>query len=833
MVSLAQDFRYALRQLRKSPGYAVVALITLALGIGANTAIFLLTWSILLKSLPVPHPGELVRYTFTAGPDRDIDFNYVLYEALHAHQTGAGVFASNDNDVALQNDHGSSESIHTELATGSIFRVLELHPILGRGFTESAGEKDQPLQPEALLMYDFWRTHFNADPHILGRTLVLGAKHTPVTIVGVLPPGFDGISPDSHNDILLPLSFDRIFDPPPFSMIDQPGAFWLTVMGRLRPGQSLASAQAALASSATLITNEADPQHKIINGHLFGGGYKLGLESGRTGESGLRSTYRKPLLALESLCALMMLLCAVNTGLLILSRVSGRLHEFAIRSALGAARSRLIAQVLTETALLASAGLFLGVFAGWELAHALVALITPAGEPAALSLKLGAAITLFAVVLTITAAALAGLWPAWRASRIAPALDLKQLSAMRKAGGLGRWIIPTQVALGLVLIYAALLMAGTLRSYLRESSGFVIANATMAQLSFQTDNPTDKVQIAKALQIVDDLETQPAIQSVALISMPPMHGWLQTSNYFTRDAAGNLHKNDQVWSEGVTPNYFPTVGTTILGGRGFTPSDIAGDKVCVISRAAANFFFPGQNPIGRFITSGDGTPPKPTSGDNAPPTAYRIVGIAEDARMQSLLKPAPFLLYHLIQQEKHGFVSQFLAVRSGNERLAAAAIQRTVARILPGAAPPKIYSFDQVVNDDLSRQRLLSSVSGGFALLALALVATGLYGILSRTVVERRREIGIRMALGAQRQQIVSNLARVAALRIAIGVLAGAGLASMAGRLLQSLLYGVTPASPVMAIATLAVLLAVLSLAFVFPAGRAASIDPMEAIRDE
>jgi hypothetical protein len=312
-----------------------------------------------------------------------------------------------------------------------------------------------------------------------------------------------------------------------------------------------------------------------------------------------------------------------------------------------------------------------------------------------------------------------------------------------------------------------------------------------------------------------------------------MHGWLQTSNFFTRDAAGDLHKNNQVWSEGVTPNYFRTVGTTILDGRGFTRSDIAGDKVCVISRAAANFFFPGENPIGHYITSGDGAPPKPTSGDSTPPPAYRIVGVAEDARMQSLLKPAPFLLYHLIQQEKHGFVSQFLAVRSGNERLAAAAIQRTVARILPGAAPPKIYSFDQVVNDDLSRQRLVSSVSGGFALLALALVATGLYGILSRTVTERRREIGIRMALGAQRQQIVSNLARAAALRIAIGVLAGAALAAMAGRLLQSLLYGVTPASPVMAIATLAVLLAVLALAFVFPAGRAASIDPMEAIRDE
>jgi len=275
------------------------------------------------------------------------------------------------------------------------------------------------------------------------------------------------------------------------------------------------------------------------------------------------------------------------------------------------------------------------------------------------------------------------------------------------------------------------------------------------------------------------------------------------------------------------------VGTTILEGRGFKPSDVAGDKVCVISRAAASFFFPGENPIGRYITSGDGAPSKPASAATTPPAPCRIVGVAEDARMQSLLKPAPFLLYHLIEQEKGGFVSSFLAVRSGNQHLAFAAIQRTAARILPGAEPPKITTFDQVVDADLSRQRLLSSVSGGFALLALALVATGLYGILARTVVERRREIGIRMALGAERRAIVASLARSAALRIGIGAAAGAALAAIAGRLLQSLLYGVTATSPVLALATLAVLLAVLFLAFIIPAGRAASVDPMEAIRDE
>jgi predicted permease len=528
----------------------------------------------------------------------------------------------------------------------------------------------------------------------------------------------------------------------------------------------------------------------------------------------------------------MMLLCSVNIGLLILSRVSSRLHEFAIRSALGSPRIRLIAQVLSETALLASGGLVIGGMLGWELAHAIIYLITPAGEPAVLNLKAGAAIALFAILLSITAAALAALWPAWRASRAAPALDLKALHTERKAS-LGRWIIPTQVALGLVLIYSALLLSGTLRNYLKENSGFVTHGVTLAELNFQRDDPTDPIQVAKSLQLVDDLQTQPGIRSVALLSMPPVHGWLQTSNYFTRDPNGNLHKNNQVWSEYVTPNYFSALGTAILEGRPFSRSDISGDQVCVISRAAANFFFPGEDPIGRFITSGDGAPPKPSASPDSAPRVYRIVGVAEDARMQSLLVPAPLTLYELIEQQKKPFVSSFIAVRSGNERLAASAIERATARILPGTTPPKIYSFDRILNDDLSRQRLLSSVSGGFALLALALVATGLYGILSRTVTERRREIGIRMALGARRLEIVTSLARGAALRIGIGILAGAALAALAGRFLQSLLYGVTVASPLMAGATLAVLLAVLTFAFIFPAGRAASVDPMEAIRDE
>ncbi|MGB6131270.1 MAG: ADOP family duplicated permease [Acidobacteriaceae bacterium] len=829
--SFVRELRFATRQLRKSPGYAAVTMLTLALGIGANTAIFLLTYTLLLKSLPVPDPGRLVRYSFNTDTIPWMGIDYPLYEALRAHQgPTSGLFAWNDNHATLRED-GRSSQVPVALATGSVFRVLELHPYLGRGFEENAGERGQPLEHEVLLSYDYWKSHFGGDPDILGRAIDL--NHTEMMIVGVLPRGFEGISPENRDDVLLPLSFEKVMDGKD-AMIDEAGAFWLTVMGRMKPGATLAEARAALNASSHLIVRDADPQHKVFGSTLFGSKHWwLGVISGRTGRSWLRHTYIRPLAALEALCGLMMLLCAVNVALLVLSRVSGRLHEFAVRSALGAARGRLMRQVLMESALLGAGGLLLGGWLGWELSHGLVAMITSVGEPPALDLKAGATVMLFAVGLSLGAALLAGLWPAWRASRTAPALDLKQARTQSRSDRMGRWIVPTQVALGMVLIYAAVLMTGTLRSYLKESSGFEPQGVTLAELNYQNNDAEDQGQVRKAYELAEALRHQPGVGSASLMSAPPVSDWMMTYDFFSRDARDEVHLDESIWREEVSEGYFATMGTRILDGRAFDQGDIGGDKVCVISRAAADFFFPGENPIGRFITSGDGKPPKEKGLDYRAPVTYRVIGVAENARMQSLLKPAPKALYMLYEQDGKPFVPGYLGVRASSDGLAAEAIRRTVEQILPGATAPRIYTLDRVVNDDLSQQRLLSSVSGGFALLALALVGAGLYGVLSRAVTERRREIGIRMALGAERRRIVATLAQSAAVRIGIGVAAGTALAALTGRLMRSLLYGVTAADPLVALMTLALLVVVLVTAFVVPAGRAVSIQPMEAIRDE
>ncbi|HTW80132.1 MAG TPA: FtsX-like permease family protein [Terracidiphilus sp.] len=826
--SFARDLRLAFRQLKRSPGFAATAMLTLALGIGANTAIFLLTYSILLKGLPVPNPGQLIRYTFRKG-DSEIGLSYGQYQALEQQQrVASGLFAWDMSDASLQID-GQSAKIPIAMATGSMFGVLDIRPALGRGFEPNAGEPGAPYVPEALLFWNYWHTVFQDDPSVIGKNLhlkgVFSSGGASVSIIGVLPRGFTGVQASHAPDLLLPLSFERVLHEN--AMIDHSsGSFWLIVMGRLRPGESVGRARANLASTRQIVNEAADPSHRFLNGGFFSE-YHLDVESGHGGDSWLRFRFSRPLVALEALCGLMILLCGVNIALLVLSRVSGRLHEFAIRSALGATRRRLIFQVLTETLLLGLGSLLGGGVLGWELARMLVRMIADPESPIVVSLDFGTLVFLFAAAIGLGAALLAGVWPAWRASRSATTLDLRLIGSGRSTEHMGRWILPMQVALGVVLINAALLLAGTLDSYLQEHSGFSADHVLLAEVDFSKAGMQENDQATRNLEFLRQLQAMPGVQSAALMGIPPLSGGFSVTGYYTQDTSGNLYVNEHVWGEQVSKNYFLTMGTRILEGHGFTAADVSGDPTCVISAGAAAYFFPGQSAVGRFLNSGNGT------GKPANLERCRVVGVVENARLASLLQPAPLAVYTPLEGEKRPLSHMYIAVRASNPQLAAAAVHETFARSFPGTPQPRTWLFRDAIDYNLSQQRLLSSVSGGFAVLALVLVATGLYGILARAVVDRRREIGIRMAFGAKRHQIVLTLTHTSAFRIGIGIIAGCVLAWLAGRLMQSLLYGVSATSPGIAAATLALLLAVLAVAFVLPARRAASVDPMEAIRDE
>lgn len=824
MSSILQDLRYALRQWRRAPGFATVAIVTLALGIGANTAIFLLTYSILLKSLPVPHPEELVRYTFRKG-ESEIGLSYPLYQALAKQQSVAsGLFAWHGDNATVKRD-GQFEKMRVAFASGSVFPVLQLQPVLGRGFEAQPDPSDASFVPEALLSYDYWQGVFHGDVNVLGKTI--DVENTDFTIVGVLPQGFEGVQKGQTISVLLPLSSEAVVNSQA-SMLKQPGAFWLTVMGRLNPGQSVRSAQANLSAIDAAVTHEADPSGMFLNGGFFST-YHLGVESGRSGQSWLRFKYSRPLMALEGLCGLMLLLCAVNVALLVLSRVSTRLHEFAVRNAMGATRARLLSQVVTETLLLGFGGLAAGCWIGIELAKVLIGMISSPGNPPALHLQVGVVVFLFTSAVSLAAAGAAGLWPAWRASKTAPAVDLKVAGA-RRSSPTGLWLVAAQVALGVLLLNAALLLSGTLLTYLHENSGFHADDVTLAELNLtQQGGSKEKQRVLGAeLEFLRRLQAMPGVQSAALMNMAPLRGGFSVGDYYSHDAEGHLRANGQVWPESATVDYFKVMGTRIVAGRTFSTADLSGDHVCVLSAAAASYFFPGSNAIGQSISAGDGTE-KPSERESC-----RVIGVAEDARLASLLDPAPLMVYTQMEtQPPETFLYATVAVRAASPALATAAIRRAFAEVFPTTAAPSPWRFQDAVAYDLSRQRLLGSVSGGFAVLALALLATGLYGILMRLVAEQRRDIGIRMALGARRARIISGLAQRAGLRVGAGALAGAGTAALLAHFLRPLLHGVSFGSPAIVFTTAGLLLVVLAMAFIAPALRAVRIAPAEVIREE
>lgn len=825
---LWQDTRYALRQMRRSPSYALMAILTIALGLGANIAIFLLTYTILLKELPVPNPGQLVQYNYkvdNATQSLATRLTYQQYAVLREHvENTQGVFAWWTQLIPWTHDSQTSTAI-VGLTTGSIGRVLELHPYLGRMLSANAGEPGAPFEPEAMLSYNNWRIHFHADRSVLGRVIHLDGQS--LTIVGVLPRNFTGIDPQWRIDILAPLSLMNVLDPKD-SMIKEPGAMFLSVMGRLKPGQTMRPLEAKLQAQASIINDQVDPSHSIFNHGGLIGFFDFTVQSGSRGTSSLSSQYRQPLLLLESLCGLMLLLCTINVGLLMLSRVASRRHELAVRSALGAARHRLLTQILIEVGLIALAGLWIGLWLGWQLAHTLEATLATLGEPSLLQLQWNFPVLLFAIVLSLGVVLIAGLWPAWRAAHTQPMTDLKDAKSVQRASAMSRLILPTQIALGLVLVYAALLLTATLRDYLGQLSGYNPRHLVTAELIDPNHEGDSKLYRAHYLQFLASLRHMPGVQSVTVFSSALLRGWLISYYFSSLDAKGNTHTSSSVWDEAVTPGYFTTIGTRLLEGRSFADSDVGGDAVCVLSQSAAHYFFPHRDALGSYLGRGDASSLKSKNHSNM----CRVIGIAQDAHMSSLNAPIPLTVYELDKFTKARYAPQNLAVRASSDALATQAIRNAAKQYLPEVSP-RIYTFQQVIDSDLGQQRLLSGVSGGFALLALLLVATGLYGILSRQISERRREIGIRMALGAKRRAIVMQMVHQIAWRMLTGATVGVVLAYFAGHLLRSQLYGVSLHTPSVLAATLATLMMVVALAFILPAARAASIHPAEVIRDE
>ncbi|HEV2491611.1 MAG TPA: ADOP family duplicated permease [Terriglobia bacterium] len=827
MDTLFQDLRYGLRMLTKNPGFTAVAVLTLALGIGANTAIFSLTYAVILKSLPVPNPGELVRYTFREEGVSDLSLSGPAYDALRQHETvNRDLLAWSGVDLAPQ-EKGTVTRVNGALLSGNGFRVLELGPYLGRTF----GDGDDvpgggPNGYQALLGYDYWKQHFQQNPAVLGRSLTINQRS--VTVIGVLPPGFDGLIAGQEADIILPLAFEEVIHSPN-PQRHAGGSNWLTVMGRLKPGESVRTAEANLRATDAVVREEADPNHRFLGGFL--GSLQIGVESGRAGRSFLKVDYSQPLLVLEVLVGLLLLLCCANTALLVLARVSSRFREFAVRSALGASRGRLFQQMLGEVGLLAACGLAGGVWLGWIAAGSLVSMLAWIGQPPALDVTPRAVILAFAAGVSLLSALAAGLWPAMRASRAAPAVDLKRGEALSSSKRLGSWIVPAQVAVSVTLLASASLLGGTFLHLLLERSGFRTEGVVMADVDLSAAKLTSKEAGRDVRQIVEALENTPGVQAATLLSAPPIHDGWAAAHFFSLGKQGEVHSDMQTWPESVSPGYFATIGTRILEGRGFAPADRNDSSVCVLSTAAAAYFFPNQDAVGRFVYSGEDDASKDGT-DLDPKDACRVVGVAEDARYLSLREPPPRMLYHLAADEDWGS-GVSLAVRSSSTGIGAAALRNAVRQVVPSAVAPTTFTFNELVLTHLQRERMLMALSVCFAGIALLLTTLGLYGLLARSVTLRTKEIGLRLALGASPRDALTMVV-LHGLKLALGGTAvGLVMAMAVTRLLRSLLFGVQSTNPLMLVGVVVALFAVALSASYFPARRASRVDPMVALRYE
>jgi predicted permease len=824
---LLQDVSYGLRGLRKSPGFTLVAVLTLALGIGANAAIFTLTYAVILKNLPVPNPQQLVRYTFRSST-QDLGLSGPLYDALHKNEDAAqDILAWSAADLAVQQD-GAVTSIPGALISGNGFQVLELRPFLGRFFSKEADRKGGgPNGYEAVVSYTYWKEHFHGDQRFIGRSLTINGKLT--TVVGVLPSGFEGLVVGQRTDMVLPLAFEEVLNAPQSMRLAQ-GSFWLTVIGRLKPGSSLRAARANLMATETQVRSEADPKHKFLTG--FFAAFRMDVESARSGRSFLRRTYGRPLIVLEILVGLVLLLCCANTALLVLARVSNRLREFAVRSALGAPRRRLFQQVLSEIALLALCGLVAGVALGWAAARFLTSTLEAIGQPPPLDSAPQTAVLAFTAAISVFSALAAGAWPAMRASRVAPILGLKDGGTTSTSKGLGKWIVPVQVAVSVVLVAAASLLGASFFRLLQEDSGFRPQGVILAEVDLSANKLTQAVATQDAQQIVDAVENTAGVDSAAVMSSPPLYGWWSAGHYYSLDQKGTRHVDMQTWPEEVSADYFATIGTPILKGRAFAHSDSGGPSVCVLSASAAQNFFPGEEAIGQLVYIGGEDPTLDGRARVDPKDICQVIGVAADARFQSLREPPQRAIYHIIPQDEVG-ADFFVLVRSRQNQIATAAIREAVRKVAPEAPQPTVFTFDELLAAHLRQERMLSALSACFASVALLLTALGLYGMLSRSVVLRTKEIGLRLALGAQpRDALVLVLwqgLRLVIVGTVFGLIAAFGIA----KLLKSLLLGMRSNSPFLVIAGASALFLIALAASCIPALRAARVDPMEALRYE
>lgn len=830
---LVADARYGARQLWINPGFTTVAVLSLSLGIGANAAIFQLINALRLRSLPAVHaPRELV--ALARGPEfmtsgwyssRQQAFTYAQFQAVkRSQQAFTDVLAFGPTRFNLAK---GGEARHAEglWVSSNFLDVLGVKTMRGRGFARVSDEADCS-QAGVVLSHAFWQSEFAGQEAALGKEMYVEGRMLP--ILGVTPPEFIGLEPGRRFDVAMPLCMDTVYAQEPRARrLERRDAWWLTMVGRLKPGWNAAKASAHITGISPALFKETlptsyrpDDAAKYLKNHFI-------VEDASAGLSSLHRAYKDPLGMLMAVAAAVLLIACANLANLLLARASAREREMAVRQAVGASRTRLVAQLCTESLLLAVLGSIVGLLIAQVASRGLVAFLTNQDQPLVVSLVFDRNVFLFTSGLAVLTCLLFGVAPAVKATSTAPATAMqggRGTAQFAEKQRFRRGLVVVQVALSLVLLFGALLFAQTLRNLLTAEPGMAPEGVLVASIEARLPELSPEHRRVMFNQIEERIKAQPGVVAAAQVTLSPFSGsgWNGTVHaQGAKEADGK-----ESWFNAVGPGYFKTMKTALLAGREFTSQDTATTpRIAIVNEQFAKVVFNGQNPIGRVFRN------QAPAGEPEP--EYTIVGMVRNTKYRGLREEFLPIAFIPVAQDENPFDSMTFMVRSQVPLGTTMAGIRTMMQEMQQGLLIEFRILDDQVARSVLRERLMATVSGAFGVLAIVLSAVGLYGVMAYMVARRRNEFGVRLALGAHSNHVLGLVFSEAGRLVAMGLVVGAVGAYFAARYAESLLYGLK-FNDMRTLALGCVLLAITgAVAALVPAMRALRFDPAVVLRTE